>query len=116
MSYSIDLRERVIAYRASGHTLENTAQTFRVSIPTIREWEKRMREQGDLKPSPLHRPFKKIDPVKLREYVALHPDAYQSEMAQEFGCTATSIRRALERENITRKKRQPGIGNKTLKR
>ncbi len=41
MSYSIDYRKRVIEYRQEGHTQEETHQVFRVSLSTIREWEKK---------------------------------------------------------------------------
>ena len=51
----------------------------------------------------------KIDPEKLKAYVAEHPDTYQSEMAQVFGCSESGIRDTLRRHKITRKKRQPGI-------
>ena len=54
----------------------------------------------------LHRSFRKIDPEKLKAYVAEHPDAYQSEMAEAFGCSESGIRNALGAYKITRKKRR----------
>ena len=107
MSYSRDYRERTIEYRQSGHTLEETHQVFKVCIKTIREWERRLKETGDLRKKELHRTFRKIDPDKLTTYVKEHPDAYQSEMAEAFGCSESGIRDALRRYKITRKKRQP---------
>ena len=53
----------------------------------------------------LQRGFRKIDPEKLKAYMAEHPDAYQSEMAEVFGCSESGIRDALRRLKITRKKR-----------
>ena len=76
MSYSKRYRERTIEYRQSGHTLEETHQTFKVSISTIQSWEKQLKETGDLGKKELHRGFRKIDPEKLKAYVAEHPDAY----------------------------------------
>ena len=107
MSYSRDYRERTIEYRQAGHTLEETHLVFKVSISTIREWEKRLKETGDLEKKELHRGFRKIDPEKLEAYVVEHPDAYQSEMAEAFGCSESGIRDALRRHKITRKKRRP---------
>ena len=113
MSYSKKYRERTIEYRQAGHTLEETHQTFKVSRSTIQEWEKQLKETGDLGKKELHRGFRKIDPEKLKAYVAEHPNAYQSEMAEAFGCSESSIRDALRRHKITRKKdyRLPGAGS-----
>lgn len=116
MSYSKKYRERTIEYRQEGHTLEETHRIIKVSRSTIQKWEKQLKETGDLGKKELHRGFRKIDPEKLRAYVAEHPDAYQSEMAEAFGCSESGIRDALRRNNITRKKRRPDIRNKTSKK
>ena len=65
---------------------------------------------------PLHRSFRKINPEKLKAYVAEHPDAYQSEMAETFGCSESGIHYVLEQHKITRKKRQRGTGSRTRKK
>ena len=116
MSYSKKYRERTIEYRQAGHTLEETHQVFKVSISTIREWEKQLKETGDLGKKELHRSFRKIDPEKLKAYVAEHPDAYQTEMAEAFGCSESGIRDALRRHKITRKKRRSAIRSRTRKK
>ena len=77
---------------------------FKVSRSTIQKWEKQLKETGNLGKKELHRDFRKIDPEKLRAYVAEHPDAYQREMAEAFGCSPSGIRDALQRCQITRKK------------
>ena len=112
MSYSKEFRERTIEYRQSGHTLEETHQVFKVAKSTIQEWEKQLKETGNLEKKPLHRSYRKIDPEKLKAYVAEHPDAYQSEMAEAFGCSESGIRDALRRYKITRKKRRLATRNK----
>ena len=104
MSYPIKYRERTIEYRKEGHTLEETKATFKVSISTIRKWESQLKEKGDLRPKTLTRKPKKIEPEKLRAYVAEHPDAYQREIAREFNCTQSAVQKALKRLKITRKK------------
>jgi len=116
MSYPKKYRERTIEYRQAGHTLDETHQTFKVSRSTIQKWEKQWKETGDLENKPLHRSYRKIDPEKLKAYVAEHPDAYQSEMAKEFGCSQSGIRNALRRHKITRKKRRLGIRSRTSKK
>ena len=92
MSYSKRYRERTIEYRQAGHSLEATHQVFKVSKSTIQKWEKQLKETGNLEKKDLHRSFRKIDPEKLKGYVAAHPDAYQSEMAEAFGCSESGIR------------------------
>lgn len=112
MSYSKDLRERVVKYRLEGHALKETSSVFRVGQSTIMKWVKKYQETGDLSNKPLNRSFKKIDPEKLKAYIGEHPDAYQKEIAEAFGCSATAIGKALKRLGITRKKRQNVIASK----
>ena len=116
MSYSTDYRKRTIEYRQAGHTLKETHQMFKVSRSTIQKWEKQWKEEGSLEKKPLHRSYRKINPEKLKAYVAEHPDAYQSEMAEEFGCSESGIHYALKQHKITRKKRQRGTGNRIRKK
>ena len=91
MAYSEDYRKRVIAYRKEGHTFRETKEVFKVTIDTIQKWEKRLREEGTLSKKPVKRPFRKIDPEKLKRYFAEHPDAYLREAAAEFGCCETAV-------------------------
>lgn len=110
MSYPIIFRERVIEYRKENHTLEETSKVFKVSISTISNWEHKLEKEGNLENKELNRSFKKIDPEKLKEFVKNHPDAYLKEIAEEFKCGQTAIRKALKKQKITRKK------NKTIQR
>lgn len=96
--------------------MEATHQVFKVSKSTIQKWEKQLKETGDLDKKELHRSFRKIDPEKLKAYVAQHPEAYQSEMAEAFGCSASGIRDALQRHKITRKKRRPATRSRIDKK
>ena len=96
--------------------MEETHQVFKVSKSTIQKWEKQLKETGDLAKKELHRSFRKIDPERLKAYVAEHPDAYQSEMAEVFGCSKSGIQDALRRHKITRKKRGPATKSRTGKK
>lgn len=116
MSYPEKYRNRTIEYRQEGHTLEETKEVFKVSIATIRKWEKMLKEEGTLAKKPVVRPFKKIDPEKLSAYVQAHPDAYLREIAAEFGCCETAIRKALKRLKITRKKRRSATRSRIRKK
>lgn len=105
MSYDVKYRKRVVEYKLDGNTLKKTSETFKVSPSTIKEWLKQYRESGHLEKKELKRRHKKIDPEKLKEYVANTPDAYLQEIADEFGCDESSVRKALKKLKITRKKR-----------
>ena len=96
--------------------MEAPHQVFKVSKSRIQKWEKQLKETGNLEKKKLHRSFRKIDPEKLKAYVAEHPDAYQSEMAEAFGCSESGIRDALRRHKITRKKRRPATRSRIGKR
>ena len=113
MGYDTKFRQRAVEYRKEGHTIEATAKTFKIGTTTLKRWLKNCGEPC-FENKPLNRKHKKIEPVKLQAYVESHPDAYQSEMAKEFGCTETAIRKALKKLGITRKKRQPVTVSKTL--
>ena len=103
-------------YRHEGHTLAQTKKVFKVSVTTIYNWENQLKKEGNLKKHPIKRPFKKIDPEKLKEYVKANPEAYLREIAIIFDCSSTAIRKSLKKLNITRKKRPRAITNKTLKK
>jgi len=103
MSYSVDLREKVLEYRAS-HSIRKTAAIFGVSVSAIQDWEKLQRETGKIEKKPLERKWRKIDPEKLRAHVAENPDEFLDEIALEFECSAEAIRLALKKHGITRKK------------
>ena len=116
MSYPEKYRIRTLEYRREGHTLEQTSKVFKVNVTTIREWEKRLEEEGSLAAREIKRPFKKIDPEKLKDYVKNNPDAYLREIADVFKCCQTAVRKALQRLKITRKKRPRIIRNSLQKK
>lgn len=116
MSYSKDLRERVVKYRLSGHTIKETCEVFGVGNYAVGKWVKQYKETGDLSNKPLNRGFKKIDPEKLKAYIAEHPDAYQREIAEVFECSAVAVGKAMKRLGITRKKRHCVTVNKKKNR
>ena len=86
-----------------------TREVFKVAIITIRQWERRLMEEGTLKKRPVKRSFRKLDPEKLKTYFAQHPDAYLREAAEQFGCCETTITNACRKLKITRKKKRPRI-------
>ena len=112
MSYDIKFRQKVMDYMSAGHTQRETAQVFGISTATLWGWKSQLDETGHLSPKKRETAWRKIDPDKLRQFVAEHPDAYQHEMAAHFGVRLYAIQKALKRLKITRKKNNTLQGNK----
>ena len=111
MSYSLDLRERVIAFIEEGGSKVEAARIFGVCRFTIYSWLTKKAETGTLKDDPPKRGWKKINPEALIAYVNQNPDLTLAEYAQHFGASAPSVCLAFKRLRITREKRQSFIEN-----
>jgi len=98
-------------YMDEGNSYRKTAELFKVSTSTLREWKIQLKETGTLAPKKRAGKWRKIDPEKLREYVEANPDAYQREMAAAFGVSLYAVQKALKRLRITRKKNHSIQGN-----
>jgi len=104
MSYDKKYRQRALSYLAEGNSYRKTAETFKVSTTTLQAWKSQLNETGTLTPKKRKETWRKIDPENLRKYVEEHPDAYQHEIAEEFGVRLYAVQKALKRLKITRKK------------
>lgn len=111
MSYDIKFRRRAIDYWDEGHSKRVTAKVFKVSASTLQKWKSQLKETGKLEPKKRRETWRKIEPVKLIEYVKQNSDAYLREIAKEFCCTDVAILKALRRLKISRKKNYPLQGN-----
>jgi len=105
MAYSIDLRKKVIKYLEDGNSQRQAAKVFNINLSTVNEWSQKYHKTGNLEVIKPPKSFKKIDPKKLMAFIETHPDAYLSEIALEFNCSAMAVSKALKRLCITRKKR-----------
>lgn len=113
-AYSLDLRQRVLRAVDGGHTQGEIAQTFAVSLATIKRYVKQRRETGQVQARTIPgRPARKgaaLEAGLLSQLVA-HPDATLEEHARlwqaEHGVAVSrdSIRRAIAQVGWTRKKR-----------
>ena len=104
--YEKKFKEKVLIHLQKGHTQAATAELFGIGITTIKEWKKREASGEGLEARKRQNRPKKIDPEKLRAYVTAHPDAYEREIAVEFGCVRSAVQKALKKLGITRKKRR----------
>lgn len=102
--YSKDLRLRVLAAVDGGARREEVAQTFSVSVPTIKRWLKRRRETGDIEPRAIPgRPPKKGAmleewlPKHLEENDDLTLQEHREAFEEEFGqkVSTSTIGRAI---------------------
>jgi len=112
VAYSDDLKKKVIEYLGDGHSQREARDSFHISLSAINKWSQQYERTGEMKNKPLNRSFKKLDPEKLKAYVQEHPDAYQKEMAEKFGCSPSAVRKALRKLGITHKKNETIPGTK----
>lgn len=100
MTYSIDLRERVVEYVRSGGSKAEAARRFGVHRDTVYDWLTRK----DLTPSAHGERHRKIDKDRLRAHVKEHPDMLLRERCKVFNVTIQALSHALKTMNIRKKK------------
>ena len=104
MSYSKDLREKVLAVVEEGMRQEKARKMFKLGSTTITQWKKLRAETGSLENRPLERSWRKIDAEKLKADVEEKPDDFDWERSERFGCSGQGIESARKKHKITRKK------------
>lgn len=100
MSYSLDLRERVVAFVRGGGGKAVAARRFSVSRKTVYNWLSRV----PLAPKKHGRRKRKLDWEALRRDIASRPDALLRERAATFGVHLSSVAYACKQLKITHKK------------
>lgn len=117
---SLDLRERIVAsYDKEEGTREEIARRFRVSLGMVKKLLQQRRRTGDIGARHRYAGRKpKILPShqrQLRSLLSRKPDLTLHEMRTAVGldCTLPAIHYALQRMELTYKKRRSGPANKT---
>ena len=100
MSYSVDLRQRVVAFVEAGGAKAEAARRFSVSEGSVHNWLKR----DNLTPTKVKRRHRKLDWKALEQHIKNEPDVRLKERAKHFGVHTTAIWYAIKQMNITRKK------------
>lgn len=101
MTYSLDLRKRVVEFVKNGGSKAEASRVYKVSIWCVYDWCKRV----DLEPKKLpQRRKRKLDWEAVRYHVQKHPDALLRERAEYFGVNINAIWYACEQMNLSRKK------------
>jgi transposase len=121
-SYSMDLRERVIAACDRGEeTREQVAKRFCVSTGWVYRLLARRRDTGSVAPKPHGggRPsaFRGETAERLRKAVEDCPDATLEELRQATGaaCGTSAVFRALNRLGLPRKKSRSGLPSRAAR-
>jgi putative transposase len=100
MSYSVDLRMRVLNFIENGGSIVKAAQLYGVALATIYRW----RHREDINPTKVKRRKRKLDWEALKRDVEANPEATLLERAKKFGVRQNAIFYALKQLKITRKK------------
>lgn len=101
MAYSLDLRQRVVDFVASGGEKSEASRRFKVSLWCVKTWCKRKILSTTY--SHMGRP-RKVDWEALRQDIQQHPDKLIRERAAAFGVYNNSIWYASRAMKITHKK------------
>jgi putative transposase len=101
MTYSLDLRKRVIEWVELGRGVTKASKIYKVSRATIYRWL----EREELEPTKVERRKRKIDWDELKKDVEENPDQKQSDRAKKFGVRPSAISYAFQQMKITRKKK-----------
>ena len=109
VTYSQDLRDRVLAAYQRGMTTQQIASNFQISKAWARRVKQVWQETGRRTPLPRGGvTFIKIDLVQLAQLVHEQPDATLRELRDRLGieCSEAAICMALKRLQLTFKKRR----------
>jgi len=101
MSYSLDLRSRVLAYVSSGGSKAEASRLFGVSRKTIYRW---LQLDDPLQHFPRKPYDSKLSKAALAQHVQAYPDALLRERAAHFNVHHNTIWFALKAMKITKKK------------
>jgi transposase len=105
MAYSDDLKQRVLAFVATGASKRHAARVFSVARATVYIWLEQPADHQSGKPGP--KTGYKIDRTELARLVEQQPDLLLREMAQIMGgVSVNGISCALKAMGITRKKKR----------
>lgn len=104
MSYSLDLRKRVLDFLNEGGSKAEASRVYKVSRTCIYKWLAAEDPLRCKKPGP--RGPHRLDPLALKQHVADFPDHTQQERATHFRVSIGCINYGLRKLNITRKKKR----------
>ena len=102
--YSVDLRERVIAYIEAGNDQKRTSKTFKISTSSVNRWWLRYQKENMISPKPRLGSKGKINIQELKAYVEANEDKTLSEMSKLFKVSICAIYKRLKKLGYSYKK------------
>lgn len=99
MTYSVDLRKRVVNFVAGGGSKAEASRRYKVSLWCVNDWCQRK----NLTPAPQLGRKRKLDWKALAQHLQENPDALLRERAQYFGVQTSAIGYATKQMKLTRK-------------
>lgn len=100
MTYSLDLRKRVVDFVNQGCSKAEASRRYKVSLWCVNDWCKRV----NLSPKRQKGRKRKLNWEELEWHVKQHPDALLRERASYFGVHVNAIWYAIGQMKLTRKK------------
>jgi len=100
MTYSVDLRERVVEFVRSGGKKSEAARRFKVCRSAVYDW---LRAES-LAPKRHGRRKRKLDWEALKHDISEYPDKILRERAEQFGVREYAIEYACKQMKISHKK------------
>ena len=114
MSYSDDLKERVLAYVGQGGKKTEAVRLFGISRSVIYAWLSQPSDHRPRTPGP--KGSYKFDREALRAGVQTFPDRLQKGWAEHFRVSINAISHALKRLGMVRKKRRYAMSKAFIKK
>ncbi|NES80703.1 MAG: helix-turn-helix domain-containing protein, partial [Moorea sp. SIO2B7] len=87
MSYSLELRQKVIDYIESGGKITKAAKVFGIGRASIYRWL----ERKELEATKVKYRQRKIDREELEKDIKENPEAKLKQRAEKFGVSTTAI-------------------------
>ncbi len=104
-AYSVDLRERAVAFVLNGGTRNAACTIFQIGENTLYRWLRQHRKMGHVVPKVRGKTApRKLADAELLSYVDEHQDATLAEIGEHFAVSAVAVWKACQRLAITRKK------------
>ena len=103
-AYSLDLRQRIVAYVQNGGKKTETARRFNVGRDTVYRYLN-ADAANTLAPKTSWGHWRKLDPQRLVQHVQTHADDTLAEMGRHFNVCKACVGKALNKMNRKRKKK-----------
>ena len=87
MTYSIQLRKKILKMQENGESFRKLSERFKISPTTITKWKKQLSPYKHRNKKPV-----KIDYEGLKKDIETYPDSYSYERGLRFGVSALGIR------------------------